>query len=184
GEIQFVSWDDNAKVLSWINGVIPMPEDYRSSFKMDFITYDGDPHDPVAPSTNWSYIGENTWDGHQMFFATPLSKIQMAKLGFDTTLTAITPGGQLPDGFVLKQNYPNPFNPSTTIEFQLPEAATVTLKVYNVVGAEVASMLQGQRMNAGLHRFTFDGSRLSSGVYLYQLSTASYKATRKMVLIR
>ncbi|MCB0313244.1 MAG: hypothetical protein KDH84_08270, partial [Calditrichaeota bacterium] len=73
GEIQFVSWDDNAKVLSWINGVIPMPEDYRSSFKMDFITYDGDPHDPVAPSTNWSYIGENTWDGHQMFFATPLS---------------------------------------------------------------------------------------------------------------
>ena len=184
GEIQFVSWDDNAKVLSWINGVIPMPEDYRSTFKMDFITYDGDPNDPVAPSTNWSYIGENTWDGHQMFFATPLSKIQMAKLGFDTTLTAITPGGQLPEGFVLKQNYPNPFNPSTTIEFQLPEAATVTLKVYNVVGAEVASMLQGQRMNAGLHRFTFDGSRLSSGVYLYQLSTASYKATRKMVLIR
>jgi hypothetical protein len=82
GKIQFSTWDDDAKTLSWIHGVVPLPIDYEETFKMEFITYDGDPADPPGPSSNWSSIGKDTWDGHQLFFATPLDRDQMAALGF------------------------------------------------------------------------------------------------------
>ena len=82
GQIHFVKWDDENKVLSWTHGVVPMPADYEQTFKMDFITYNGNPHDPVVPSTNWSSIGKSTWDLHQMYFITPMTREQMKKLGF------------------------------------------------------------------------------------------------------
>ena len=83
GQMQFASWDDDGKVLSWLKGIVPIPADYESTLKMDFITYDGDPSDPPGPSTNWSSIGKDTWDLHQMFFASPLTRSQMEKLGFE-----------------------------------------------------------------------------------------------------
>ncbi len=81
GEVKFATWNDGDSTLTWLHGVVPFPEDYETSFKMDFITYNGNTSDPAGPSKNWSAIGEDTWDGHQMFFATPLSKDQMSKLG-------------------------------------------------------------------------------------------------------
>lgn len=83
GEIRFAEWDDDAKTLSWVHGVVPMPEDYQQTFKMDFITYDGETSDPPGPSSNWSSIGKDTWDGSQMFFATPMTRSQMTALGFE-----------------------------------------------------------------------------------------------------
>jgi hypothetical protein len=83
GTIQFTSWNDTDSTLSWLQGVVPMPADYETSFRMDFITYNGNTADPPGPSKNWSAIGKDTWDGHQMFFATPLTTEQMDKLGFD-----------------------------------------------------------------------------------------------------
>jgi hypothetical protein len=82
GEIKFARWDDDADTLSWIQGVVPIPEDYETTLKMDFITYDGNTSDPPGPSPNWSSIGKDTWDGHQMFFCTPLTRQQMNALGF------------------------------------------------------------------------------------------------------
>ncbi len=81
-EMKFVTWDDSGKVLNWMRGVVPIPSDYQKKFKMDFIAYNGAPSDPAAPSTNWSSIGKNTWDGHQMLYASPLTREQMDKLGF------------------------------------------------------------------------------------------------------
>lgn len=89
GKIQFATWDEDAKALSWIHGVVPLPIDYEETFKMDFITYDGDPADPPGPSSNWSSIGKDTWDGHQLFFATPLDRDQMAALGFGAPMPDI-----------------------------------------------------------------------------------------------
>lgn len=83
GQMQFASWDDNAKALSWLKGIVPIPEDYEQTLKMDFIKYDGDTSDPPGPSDNWSPIGKDTWDLHQMFFASPLTTSQMEALGFD-----------------------------------------------------------------------------------------------------
>ncbi len=89
----------------------------------------------------------------------------------------------LPNTFDLGQNYPNPFNPSTNINFELPESGSVSLKVYNVLGQEVASLVN-QRMASGAHTIRFDASRLSSGVYIYRLVSGNQVQTKKMMLIK
>jgi hypothetical protein len=83
GQIKFAAWNDDTDELTWLKGIVPIPADYEQTLKMDFITYDGDPSDPPGPSTNWSSIGKDTWDLHQMFFASPLTESQMAALGFE-----------------------------------------------------------------------------------------------------
>ena len=186
GKINFATWNSSDSTLSWLRGIIPMPMDYGRALKMDFITYTGNPSDTVLPSKKWVSIGKDTWDGHQMFFATPLSKVQMKKLGFDTTLTTDVKVGttEVPTEFVLGQNYPNPFNPATTIEFSLPKATIVTLKVFNLIGQEVRTLILDQRMDAGVHKVSFTMDNLSSGIYLYTLRSPQFTATRKMLLMQ
>ncbi len=85
--------------------------------------------------------------------------------------------------FRLNQNYPNPFNPSTSISFRIPEAGAVSLKVFNVLGQEVATLVD-QRMNAGEHNIEFDASGLSSGIYIYRLKTEGAELSKKMMLVK
>lgn len=85
--------------------------------------------------------------------------------------------------FDLKQNYPNPFNPSTTIEYFLPKAEYVQLKVYDVLGREVATLVN-ERQIAGSYQVQFNASNLSSGMYIYKISAGSFSSARKMVVIR
>jgi hypothetical protein len=85
--------------------------------------------------------------------------------------------------FSLAQNYPNPFNPATSISFSLPEASEVTLKVFNLLGQEITTLVNG-RINAGNHAVNFDASALSSGVYIYRLQAGSSLQTKKMTLIK
>jgi hypothetical protein len=89
----------------------------------------------------------------------------------------------LPTEFSLDQNYPNPFNPSTTIKFSVPKAGNYSLRVFNVLGQEVAKLHSGQ-LTAGNHEATFNASRLSSGVYFYNLSGNDVNMTKKMMLIK
>ncbi|MEJ5352177.1 MAG: T9SS type A sorting domain-containing protein [Melioribacteraceae bacterium] len=91
--------------------------------------------------------------------------------------------GVLPDNYVLEQNYPNPFNPVTNIKYSIPKAGYVTLKVYNLLGQEVATIFEGNQ-NAGNYLATFDASNLSSGVYMYRLETENVSITKKLVLIK
>ncbi len=89
----------------------------------------------------------------------------------------------LPAEFVLEQNYPNPFNPSTVIAFALPEAGLVELRVADMLGRRVATMVRG-RMAAGHHQVQFDASRLASGVYIYQLVAGRTVLSKKMTLVK
>ncbi len=89
----------------------------------------------------------------------------------------------LPSQYDLLQNYPNPFNPNTTIEFALPKSAFVTLKVYNLLGEEVVTLVEEQR-TAGIHKFNWDASGLASGVYLYRLEAGEFVQSKKLVLMR
>ena len=185
GKIRFATWNAGDSTLSWKHGVVPMPFDYTSSFRMDFLTYNGNTHDPAGPSKNWSAIGKDTWDGHQMFFATPLTVQQMAKLGFDTTLTGIESrnDGQTPEGFDLRQNFPNPAMPATTFSISLPHSTVVTLKIYNQLGIEVATVVDGLRLDKGVHTVSFNTGALNPDVYLYVLRTPEFSASRKMVIL-
>jgi hypothetical protein len=85
--------------------------------------------------------------------------------------------------FRLYQNYPNPFNPSTTIKYSVPERTNVKLMVYNILGSEVAQLVN-ETKTAGEYEVTFDASKLSAGVYLYKIEAGNYKATKKLILIK
>ncbi|GAB4375679.1 MAG: hypothetical protein Kow0042_21310 [Calditrichia bacterium] len=96
---------------------------------------------------------------------------------------ASDPLANLPDNYELLQNYPNPFNPSTTIEYRLPRSSNVKLVVYNVVGQEVATLVDGMRP-AGIHKITLDATYLPSGLYVYQLLTGDQRLSKKMILMK
>jgi hypothetical protein len=89
----------------------------------------------------------------------------------------------IPEKYSLSQNYPNPFNPATKIDFSLPKAEQVTLKLYDILG-RVVDLLINKELKAGTYTFDFDASRLSSGIYFYELRAGSFVETRKMVLMK
>ena len=89
----------------------------------------------------------------------------------------------IPTEYTLKQNYPNPFNPTTNIEFSIPKSELVTLKVYNILGEQVARLVS-ERLSAGSYSYEWDASSLANGVYLYRLQAGKFVETKKMVLIR
>jgi photosystem II stability/assembly factor-like uncharacterized protein len=93
------------------------------------------------------------------------------------------PPKEIPTDFVLNQNYPNPFNPGTKIEYGLPERAYVTLKVYDVLGREVATLVD-EEVNARYRQVTFDGTRLSSGLYFYRLNAGRFSTTKRLMLLK
>jgi hypothetical protein len=110
------------------------------------------------------------------------------KIGFWYQTGGFTSGVEptsdgLPTEYRLHQNYPNPFNPSTTIEFALPKPAFVTLKVYNLLGEEVAILIAEKR-TAGIQKLNWDANGLASGVYLYRLEAGGFVETKKLILMR
>ncbi|MGH7492662.1 MAG: T9SS type A sorting domain-containing protein [bacterium] len=89
----------------------------------------------------------------------------------------------IPIVFALQQNYPNPFNPSTTIKYQLPRAAQVSLQIYNANGQLIETLFEGVRP-AGYYAQTWQPKELSSGVYFYRLKTANYVETKRLMLLK
>ena len=101
----------------------------------------------------------------------------------DLSITSVNNETVTPAEFALLQNYPNPFNPHTNIKFQIKNPGFTTLKVYNVLGNEVASLVS-DNLSAGSYEINFNASRLSSGVYFYSLTSGNSKQTNKMILLR
>lgn len=89
----------------------------------------------------------------------------------------------LPEYFALHQNFPNPFNPATNLRFDLPDAVDVTIRLYNLMGQEVRTIID-QRMDAGYHQVTVDLGRMASGVYFVQMEAGSFSSIRKMILMK
>ena len=88
-----------------------------------------------------------------------------------------------PDKFNLQQNYPNPFNPSTTISYEIPKSGLVVMKVFNILGEEVRTVLS-EVQSAGVHKITFDAGILKSGVYFYRLTADNYSSVKKLVVLK
>ena len=89
----------------------------------------------------------------------------------------------IPQSYRLGQNYPNPFNPTTTIEFALPKTEFVTLKIYNILGEQVATLVS-EKLISGKYKYDWDAGGLASGVYLYRIQAGDYVEVKKMVLLR
>ena len=85
--------------------------------------------------------------------------------------------------YALNQNYPNPFNPSTVISYQMPENSFVTLKIYNAIGSEVATLVN-ENKTSGIHNVTFDAANLASGIYFYKLQAGNFTAIKKLMLLK
>jgi hypothetical protein len=105
---------------------------------------------------------------------------------FDSTLivSGVSNGlREIPVGFILAQNYPNPFNPSTTIRYGLPSRSHVTLTVFNTLGQQAATLVEGEQ-EGGVYEAVFDASGLASGVYLYRLQAGGFIQVRKLMVLR
>jgi hypothetical protein len=124
----------------------------------------------------------------ESFAGTSTNENSKVVSGFLSYSTSITTGiadekNLIPVIFDLHQNYPNPFNPSTVISWQLPVSSRVSLKVYDVLGKEVATLVN-ENKEAGYYETRFDGSALASGLYIYRLSAGNFVSTKKMLMIK
>ena len=103
---------------------------------------------------------------------------------FTSTITSVSgDSSRIPKSYELSQNYPNPFNPSTVINYKLVNPGNVILKVYDMLGKEVATLVNEQQ-GAGSHSVIFNASNLSSGMYIYVLKTGEFMAKNKMMLVK
>jgi photosystem II stability/assembly factor-like uncharacterized protein len=109
---------------------------------------------------------------------------QCAVLGMSSDpVVSVAIQKRTPEGLELKQNYPNPFNPSTTIRYAVPSRTHVVIKIFNILGDEVATLVDGVK-DPGSHEVTWNGTGISSGVYLYRLQAGHFIETKKLLLVR
>ncbi len=139
------------------------------AYRVRFINQTGDrefvqPYS--APVDEWSLVEnkEDQWESEPMY------------VGIDENGTEVAT-------YSLSQNYPNPFNPSTQINFSLASNGLVSLKIYNILGQEVATLIN-REMTSGVHSFNFDASKLTSGIYFYTLQSGNFTATKKMIFLK
>jgi hypothetical protein len=130
----------------------------------------------------YGYCVQQTTDGGYIVTGIDDGDVLLIKIAPDVTTIEENPHVSIND-YQLKQNYPNPFNPSTTIEFSLPQSDFVTLKIYNILGEEVATLLS-ERLTAGGYQYEWDAGSLASGVYLYRLQAGDFVDVKKMVLMK
>jgi hypothetical protein len=89
----------------------------------------------------------------------------------------------VPSSYSLQQNYPNPFNPATNIRYQIANNSFVVLRVYDILGKEIATLVN-DKLSAGTYEVKFDGSNLPSGIYFYKLETENFKEIKRMMMIK
>jgi hypothetical protein len=168
-------WNQENRTYTWV---------VNTSYTTDLIDVSSQ---VVADNATWNVV-------YYLSDFTIYDKVKLIYLGAITSedkFTFTTPeavvsvaGGTVPNAFQVYQNYPNPFNPSTTIRFDLPQQAIVKLNIYNILGEQVAQLINAE-LTAGVHEVVFDGRRLASGIYFYTLSVQDkFFEVKKMILLK
>ena len=146
----------------------PSPPFYTRTISYSFITKPGSVVEIVASDTTAPNSGTIQTDGVTWSISGAVG---------------VEDEGQIPTQYSLSQNYPNPFNPSTTIHFSVPSSEFVTLKVFDVLGNEVATLINEEKP-AGVYEVNFSALQFTSGVYFYTLNAGSFVETKKMILMK
>ncbi len=142
----------------------------------------------VADSATWSWVffksTFNTGDIIKIAYNNPI-QVGLDKFNFTVTeaLSPVKRDENIIKNFSLSQNYPNPFNPTTTINYSVPKTSLVTLKVYDILGREITTLLNGEK-SIGNYTLNFNANRYASGVYIYQLRAGNFISTKKMLLLK
>lgn len=129
--------------------------------------------------SKYEFIDNNTLSGNIYY--------RLKQVDYDGTVSfsnVVEVSNTMAEIFELSQNYPNPFNPSTTIKFTVPQVGIASLTVYNSLGEKVSELFNQVAQNGNMYSISFDGSKLSSGVYFYQLTQGSFSSVKKMMLIK
>ena len=147
-------------------------------------TYSVDPHDT---SLGYTILPQGAWIGSlvgEIKYQNSEYKLEPRKNDDFSEVTAVKKeNNPVPSSFALEQNFPNPFNPTTMIRYSIPKSGMVTLKIYNILGQEVATIVNGHQ-TAGTYTASFNASRLASGVYFYRLSVGNFNNVKKMLLLK
>ncbi len=167
------------KVPAGTQDSIYVKEGYK--IPLDFVVCDNDGKNSTDLGSNregqisWSpYNNDNGWNNPSKWMYTWLG---------NTDVIATDVKEELPFSFSLDQNYPNPFNPTTQIKYSIAKAGVVTLKVYDILGRQVADLVN-KYQDAGKYSVDFNASRLASGVYVYRIESSSFTSVKKMMLIK
>ncbi len=199
-EIEFATnWDGTIVVLKWCD--IPTPQDtlydvfmtpvYGAPKNIQNITNTPNVHEKFSQTSAWGYMVDPTTFRvdcmYTIFGAGDTNDLLEAELwylsGVTFQVTSVDNKVTNPGKFELEQNYPNPFNPTTSIRFTIPERTLVNLKVYDMLGREITTLVNEVK-DAGTHVVKFAGKDLPSGMYLYTISAGNYTATKKMMLVK
>lgn len=199
-EIEFATnWDGTIVVLKWCD--TPTPQDtlydvfmtpvYGAPKNVQNITNTPAVHEKYSQMSAWGYMQDaSTFRVDCMYTifgsgdTNDLGESELWYLsGVTFQVTSVDDQIAHPAKFELEQNYPNPFNPATTIRFTIPEKSLVTLKVYDMLGREVSTLVNEVK-DAGTHTVKFAGKDLPSGMYLYTITAGNYSATKKMMLVK
>ncbi len=180
----YMTWKPDSIIFESAHGLVSYPPPQDSLIESWF--YTGQDL-PVPENENirinfWLIFGNSPLNGENAEFI-----IKDFKFFFLPGVVSLDPypaiDSKVPQYIWLSQNYPNPFNPSTTIEFDLPKTSQVTLKIFNIIGEEVA-IIVSDRLTAGSFLYEWDSSGLASGIYLYMLQAGDYVETKKMILLK
>jgi hypothetical protein len=169
------SWDRTANIdtINWKVG-------YKISFDIGINDNDGNNTDPADPQADREgmifYSPTNGDQGYQN-----VSRWTYTWIGDE--VTGVEDDENLVNKFDLQQNYPNPFNPSTKITYSILEPGLVSIKVFDILGRQVAELVNNQQ-SAGTYTVDFNAQNLSAGVYLYKIESGSFQASKKMILMK
>jgi plastocyanin len=137
--------------------------------------------DAPITSSNTTFIYKVTKAGIYNYVCTPHASFMTGS--FSVVATGVEITGTNVNGYQLAQNFPNPFNPVTTIKFSIPENKSVSLKIYDINGKEIKTIVNGN-MTAGEYKYELNASELASGIYFYKLESDNFVETRRMMLIK
>ena len=180
------TYDDNNNVLSHLIELTGPTGDWANNNKMEY-SYDFTNNTATGTYYDWvtsSWVQADGYldfyDGGKNLFEYYGNKVIVR---FKNSVTSVTDKNVKPARYSLSQNYPNPFNPSTVISYQLSFSSFVSLKIYDILGREVSTLVNEEKQ-PGNYEVTFDASNLSSGTYFYRLQAGNFSQIKKMILLK